>query len=189
MITSNKINVVSTFNSTFTDLWHTQQTSYINSANKVDKKTMIYWKGLASFKMENKPQNAWSFGAKLLPLLDFFPVWLNSLHLFVLSLRKINDDNKYPNNRVMRIISIVVLISSKKYVTVELYFITYWTGLGLLAGFMWIMWLKIFVWQQWPKKSMAWENFHSWLRFDIFVPQGHYIWYKNCRHYVWWQYG
>ena len=71
MITNSDINRLRTFQATFLALLHAWLTGYGTGANKVDVKLKNYQSGSASFTMTNKSQNAYSFGAHLLPLLIF----------------------------------------------------------------------------------------------------------------------
>ena len=57
--------------------------------------------------MGKKSIKAWSFGAHILPLIDMFLMWLNSIFEIILSLRIKYDDIINWNNFLMRTILIV----------------------------------------------------------------------------------
>ena len=106
--------------------------------NMLFPKPMIYRSITAFFTLAKKSKH---IVFCLLPLtfswrIYFVSMWLNLMYLFLLSLRKINDDSKDPNNYVMRKQLIVVLVRFGEYVTGELYFVTYRTWLNFLAVFM-----------------------------------------------------
>ena len=71
-ITNSYINGLSTLDATFTEFLHAWLTVYSTGANKVGVKPKIYRSGSDSLKMANKSKNSWSFGAHLLPVLEFF---------------------------------------------------------------------------------------------------------------------